>query len=483
MVKRVTNEATVNSAIELALSRLQTAQRNAPNAPCPALSTATVNNLTASATYLSCWPANREASIGTAVGSGSAPFNLDGAQILANGFRDYVIGNSSGTIFDYRLGDTRWRWKLQLNGTLTAPPLVLPNPSSGSLATDVLPMTGGECYPNTNCIEVLSDNNSNNPSRQCTIPGNGPIVSQAASSPTYGGYVYYSDGPSLTVNDVSGGDCDAVTAIPLIQPVIVGPIAIGCTTCSRLSDQVYVVVSDGASSRLVRSSFTGGRLSVVDNVLLPWNNASGIAASGSGLPASLAITFAGGGVAAVQLDSTGAMTLMATSLPAGIAGAPHWCAACGNLFAVGGQDGVFYLFDSSLKLIASKSTSSQKITTSPSIDGAGNWYVGSDDGLVHELQLQNGQLYERETYGQMGRFGSSPQLGSCAQGICIYLGGQDGNVYLVPLNARKAVISACITKSAPTCSGANPRLWATVEVGDRISPGTVHVQGWSYYSG
>ena len=485
MINRVAYQATDNSAIELALSRLQTTQLNAP---CPALPTATVNNLTASATYLSCWPANRETSNGTALGSGSAPFNLDGAQIQANGFHDYVVANSSGYVFDYRFGTTAPRWVLQLNGTLTAPPLVIPNPSSGNQAIDVFPMTGGACSSSTNCVKVMSDSNSNNLSPQCTILGNGPIVSQPASSPTYGGYVYYSDGASLTVNDISGGDCDPVSPIAPYgnQPVVAGPIAIKCTSCSRVSDQVYVVVSDGASSRLVRSSFTGGRLSVVDNVLLPWNNATGIAASGSGVPASLAITFAGGGIALVQLNSSGGMGSPATYMTGGISRAPYWCAPCGNLLGVGGQDGVLYLFDSALNLIASNASQSfgSPINTSPTADGAGNWYAGTDDGKVHELQRVNGPtLSERETYAQMGAFGSSPQLGGCVQGICIYLGAQDGNVYLMPLDARKAVISACITTSPPTCSGVNPRLWASVEVGANSGPQTVHVQGWSYYSG
>ena len=90
---------------------------------------------------------------------------------------------------------------------------------------------------------------------------------------------------------------------------------------------------------------------------------------------------------------------------------------------------------------------------------------------------------EVESYGRMTRFGSSAQLGGCGTGICIYLGAQDGTLYLVPLDARKAVISACITTSPPTCSGVNPRLWASVEVGAGGSPQTVHVEGWSYYSG
>ncbi len=176
------------------------------------------------------------------------------------------------------------------------------------------------------------------------------------------------------------------------------------------------------------------------------------------------------------------MTLGSSSVPAGISGPPYWCAACGNLLGVGAQNGVLYLFSSSLNLTASKATGSP-INTSPRTDAAGNWYVGTDDGMVHELQLQNGSgLVEVESYGQMGQFGSSAQVGSCTAGICVYLGGQDGNVYLVPLDARDAVISACITGAPPTCSGANPRLRASVEVGSSGNPRAVHVEGWSYYS-
>jgi hypothetical protein len=481
MINRVAYQATDNSAIELALSRLQTAQLNAP---CPALPTATVNNLTASATYLSCWPANRETSNGTALVSGSAPFNMDGAQIQANGFHDYVVANSNGYVFDYRFGTTAPRWVLQLNGTLTAPPLVIPNPSSGNQAIDVFPMTGGACSSSTNCIDVRTDNNSNTLSSRCT-PASGPVTSQPGASSTNSGYVYFGEGPKLTLRDFSGGECDQVSSIamPGNRPVVAGPIAIRCTSCGHVSEQIYVVVSDNVSSYLVRFSFGNG-LSLIESLLLPWASIAGMAALGSGLPASLAITFGGGGIALIQLGSNGALTTPLTaSVGVGISGSPSWCSVCGNLFGVGAQNGVLYLFDSSLNLTASKSLGS-RISTSPSIDSAGNWYVGTDDGLVHELQLQNGQgLIPRETYVQMGRFGSSPQLGTCALGICIYLGGQDGNVYLVPLNARKAIISACITTSPPTCSGVNPRLWASVEVGANSGPQTVHVQGWSYYSG
>src|SRR5205807_10609425 len=100
---------------------------------------------------------------------------------------------------------------------------------------------------------------------------------------------------------------------------------------------------------------------------------------------------------------------------------------------VGGQNGVLYIFSSSLGLIGSKATGSA-IKTSPRTDAAGNWYIGADDRILHALQLQNGLgLVEVERYGQLSQFGSSAQVGSCTAGICIYLGARDGNLYEVPL--------------------------------------------------
>jgi len=482
LLNRVANEATDNSAIELYLSQLQSTQLNAP---CPAFATATVNKLSASAQYVSCWPTIREAQKFNRVGTSAASFAVDGAQTQANGFNDYVVGNSSGLIFDYRFGASSPRWTYQLNGTLTAPPLLLGNPSSGTQLLDVFPTTGAACSPNTNCVVVRADDNSSSTSRRCTIAAGTPgVVSQAGASPSVPGYIYYGDGPTLQVSDISGGDCDAISSQPLYanQPIVAGPIALACANCSRTTDEVYAVVSDNVSSRLVRSSFRNG-LKLIDSLSLPWANVAGMAASGTGLPASIAITFGGGGIAVVRLDSNGGMTLAQGSVPTGISGSPTWCAPCGNLFGVGGQNGVLYIFSSSLGLIGSKATGSA-IKTSPRTDAAGNWYIGADDGILHELQLQNGLgLVEVERYGQMSQFGSSAQVGSCTAGICIYLGARDGNLYEVPLDARDAVLSACITAAPPACSGANPRLSASVELGAIGSPQTVHVQGWTYYSG
>lgn len=486
LLNRAQNQATVNSAIELSVSTLQGSQLYSG---CPALvSRVDLNNRTAVPTYASCWPTIRESQNGTRVGNTSAAFNLDGAQLQGNGFSDYLVGNSSGSVFDYRFGSTSPRWSLQLNGTLTAQPLVAAN-SSMNQALDVFPVTGPACPFAASCLLVWSDNNSSGPpSARCVIPTSGPIVSEPGASASNPGYVYYSHGSRLEVSDFSGNGCEtAVSSVSTSANVVAGPVVLRCTSCNRVTDDVYVVVSDNVSSRLVWYTFTANysNLSQAGSLTLPSPNVAGMDASSSTTPASIAITFGGGGIALAHVAANGSMTTPAatTSVAAGILDAPYWCAGCGTVFGVGAQNGVLYLFDAALNLKGSYSTGS-RISTSPAADGGGNWYVGTDDGYVHELQLQNGPgLVQVKRYGSMSQFGSSAQVGPCTTGICIYLGAVDGNVYLVPLDARHAVISACISTSPPVCSGANPRLWAEVEIGAAGNRQAIHVQGWSYYSG
>jgi hypothetical protein len=179
------------------------------------------------------------------------------------------------------------------------------------------------------------------------------------------------------------------------------------------------------------------------------------------------------------------MTLAnSTYVPVGVTDAPYWCTQCGNLIGVGARNGGLYLFDSSLNPFAAYAGAA-RINTTPSADGAGTWYFGADDGYVREVQVQPGPVMTQvNSYGPIGQVGSSVQVGGCSIGICVYLGALNGGLYLVPLDARNAVITACITASASSpCSGATPRLIANVEVGEFGKPNAVHVQGWAYYSG
>lgn len=480
LTNRINREATVNSAIELSLSQMQS---KPISSGCPGPTSATLNGITASATYSSCWPTNREASNFPAAGGLSAPFAKDGTQVQSGAFHDYVVGDSAGNVFDYPFGSSAPRWTAALGGSTAGVPLMIIN---GSQVLDVVPLSGPKCSSSPYCIDVLSDAGSSSPpGNRCVIPAASAVTAEPSASPAHAGFLYYLDGVNLRVSDLSGSDCDSVASTAVSGAVEAGPIAFrSCAGCS--TDSVYAVVTDGAGNHLLSYTSSSSKLTPTSqSLLLPNDNVVGFAASSTFLPATLVITFATGGVELIQLASGGGMSAGPSySVGAKIADAAAWCTPCGNLIGVGAQNGGFYLFDASLTPIASYAAGSA-IDGTPSFDGAGDWYIATRDGFVHEVQVQSGQasLVQRNSYGPMGQPGSALELSSCPAGICMYFGAKDNNIYLVPLDARDAVISACVSTSPPTCSGSNPVLSAHVEVGSAVSAQTVHVKGWSYYSG
>lgn len=480
---RTMNEATVNSSMELALNQLQQTQLFSP---CPAMTPVSINGRMATSTLTNCWPSAREPQqFVTASGSSSA-FNLDGVQAQVGSFRDYVVINSGGKIFDYRFGAASPRWSLPVSGSVSASPLVIPS-STPNHYLDVIPLAGGGwCSPDPNCLAVRDDGNTSSvPGQRCTVPATyGPVLAAPGASSGNPGYIYYADGGQLEASDLSGSDCDpvAATAIPSSRPVVAGPLV---ESCGGRCDALYLVESDSGSSTLYWYTFSGqnGHLSNLNgSVALPWGSVSGMASSSATLPASIAITSAGGGIALVNLASNGGMSLgNQAAIGGGIGDAPFWCTACGNRIVVGGLGGAVNVYDSGLGLLASYATGSS-VSTTPGADGAGNIYAAAADGYLHELQLRGNNLTQVRSYGPMADFGAAPQVGPCPAGICIYMGGTDANVYLVSLDARDAVITTCLSNTPPACSGANPRLWAQVEVGAAGNPQSIHIQGWSYYS-
>lgn len=497
LVVTVANEASMNSALELAISQLQDTQTTPMIRGCPTpLSTANLNGRTVVSSYASCWPTiERSEPQIVPVGFTSAAFTVDGTHAQIGALNDYVVGNSAGTIFDYTFGATAPRWTLPLRGSVTAPPMVMRSPGSSNSYLDVVPLSGLDCSnPNnsyTYCLNVRVDNGSAYPPpRSCLLSTPSLIATQPAASPnaSFPGVIYFADSSLLYAADVAGavGGCDveSVATAPTGLPVAAGPIAFS----SGRSDYLYAVVSDASSSRLIQCSYRSSSLSCGASLALPWGSAAGLSASSGTLPASVAITFKGGGVALVRLAANGAMS-PPTSVSTGsaIAGAPSWCGQCGDVIGVAAKN-VLYLYDGSLSLLGSAAVAGWGSSTSPAADGTGNWYLASSDGYLHELQLRPGGLKEVNAYGPLGRAGSSPQVGGCPinkqNGICVYLGSLNKAAYLVPLDARDAVISACISAAPPSCqAGPNSRLQAALEVGSSTSPRTVHVQSWSYYSG
>jgi hypothetical protein len=256
------------------------------------------------------------------------------------------------------------------------------------------------------------------------------------------------------------------------------------------SDEIYAVTYDGTSSwfRHFRYSVNGGSatLAQAPALQLTASRAVGLAVDRKFLPARVAITFAGGQVTLVQIQSGYGMQWLANGqIPAGIADAPYWCCD-GSPSQIGvAQTNGLYVLDANqdLKVVASYPVGTT-ISGSPAADSSGDWFFGADNGNVYEVPaIQSTPTLVTFGSGQLGQVRSSVQLGACAAGICLYMGSLNGNSYIVPLDARNAVMTACISSAPPSCSGANPRLRAQVEVGTAGNPNTVHVQGWAYYSG
>lgn len=492
LVNRVNTEATVSSAVEMYINQLQNTQLYAP---CPGpISTPVLNGQMAVATIAGCAAVidRRSPQSFTTIAS-SKPFQIDGTHAQLPGLNDYLVGDAGGKIFDYTYGGSTPRWTLPLGGSVTGTPLVMPDASHRGQFLDLIPASGPACSPAPFCVSVQSDDGSSSvPDVQCTMATTAAVASQPASGRNWAGAAYFGDssGSLYAIDPTSGSTCEIEGTKPAGDPIVAGPVVFRCANgCGGQNpDEIYVVTSSGGSSHLVRFTYTNSNLSQVGIPLpLPWARASGIAVESSGLPSKLAISFSGGQVAVIQIATGGGMSIAATGgVPAGIGGAPFWCQCPGTsgLIGVGGDNGTLYVFDTTMTTYATYSGGSA-IRTTPGADGAGNWYFAADDGRLYEVQKTvGGAMTLAVRYGSQGSpIGSSPVVGPCQVGICVYFGSTNSNAYLVSLDARNAVFTACISAAPPTCSGTNPRLWTRAEIGVSGNAQTVHIQGWSYYAG
>jgi hypothetical protein len=496
LVHRVGNEATLNSAMELALDQLQ----NSPlSDACPTLNPVTVNGNTAAVSYASCYPAVDVRSPDFTSIAFSSPFSVDGTHDVINGQDLYLVGDSNGRIYQFRFGNTSPLWSRDLRAQLTGPPLMMADVASNPpRISNLIPVSGGAACQGDPCVELLTQGSSNSPSLTCEMPANAPVTSRPAAGVAFPRVAYFGDrsGTLFAYAATASGDCQLQDsqATSGNAAIVAGPVVFRNGT----RDEVYVVASRGSfsSGQLLHFEFRGGinpTLSVDRSLTLPYPNPVGLAlekinstTEKATVAARLAITFAAGQVAMVRIDGSYDPGLLATTgLGTGVAAAPYWCWCAGrNLIGVGGLNGTLYLLDTNLNRVGSY-VGGTPLRTTPGSDEVGDWFFGGDDGFLHEVQQPAGQptLVQRATYGPFGgRVGSSVQVGECSVGICVYLGALNSHAYIVQLNARDAVLTACLSSSPPTCSSINPRLWTQVEVGSAGNPRTVHVGGWSYYS-
>jgi hypothetical protein len=493
LVNRVKTEATVNSAVELAISQLQ---NTSLNQPCPSLGSYTVNQQTAAVSYQSCALVPDRRSPQFARFAASSQFTVDGTLAQPSGLNDYVVGDAGGTVYDFVYGNSTPRWAIGLGGSVTGPPLVMPDPDNSGQFLDLIPLSGPGCAPSTFCVKVVSDNGVSNQSTRCAMPTASAVVSRPAVSKGFSNIAFFGDTSgniyAFDSSSAADGDCTAFMTASVTNRVVAGPVVFACNGCGRGTDEVFILTSSGGSSSLVRLTYTSsnGLSNPVGTPLnFPWGPPSGIAVESNTLPTRLAISFAAGQVDLVQLSSSGGMSQAASpiTLPTAISRAPYWChcPGLGNAIGIGGGNGTLYVLDTNLNIYSSYA-GGKAIDTTPVADGAGDWYFGANDGRIYEVQKPGGgsAMIAAASFGTAGAaFGSSPVIGACPAGICIYVGSLDASAYLVPLDARNAVLIACISTAPPNCAvGSNPRLWTRVEVGDAASGQTVHVQEWSYYS-
>jgi hypothetical protein len=125
-------------------------------------------------------------------------------------------------------------------------------------------------------------------------------------------------------------------------------------------------------------------------------------------------------------------------------------------------------------------------------DANGDWYFGANDGSVYDVEIPMPNsptpslLSLAATFGPGGAIDSSPIVGACTGGPCLYFGSNPAGAYFVRIGStRVSDLRACVS-SAPCVPGSavKPQLWARVQVGPgAVWGGTgVYVQGWSFYS-
>jgi hypothetical protein len=507
LVNRVANEATVNSAMELALDQLQ----NTPLASgCPSFTNMPpVNGRQATVSYVSCWPSVRESTKFISIAP-SAPFNIDGTHsvIPASGQDLYVVGDSNGNIYSYQFGHSSSIWSVNLHTSITGPPMAMqdaacgrgdgPCPDTGGAGglnadiTYLVPIVGGGssgCSASF-CVELLGQDVPDPPDVICFMAATARVISRPAAGVAYPGVAYFGDsGGTLYAYDATEFSCNN----PFVQPInktnpgsaiVAGPVVVRNGT----RDEIYVVTSKGSTSQLLWYEYQQGPLSLTlkDTVTLPFSNPIGLAVESGAAAPRIVITFQNGGVAMVNTNGGDPTVAASKLLGASIGGAPYWCScpAAGPQIGVAGLNGALYVLNTNMTVVASyQIPSASAIRTAPASDAVGQWYFGADDGYLYEVQQTPGQsmLVQVARYGAVGRVGSSVQVGGCPLGICIYVGSAN-SAYIVSLDARDTKMTACLSSAPPACSGDNPRLWAQVQIGSALSPQTVHVQGWSYYS-
>ena len=494
---RLANQATINSALESSMNQLSTT----PIASgCPGLNPINLNGRWAVPSYTGCWPAVRETPDYFTVAGTSGAFSVDGTHSVVNttggqSYDLYLAGNSAGQLWEFDFA-SQARHTLSLPGAVSGPSVALPDPvcCSNRIAF-LVPLSITSSPPpgcsTGYCVAFTGQDGLGGIEGQCYLGAAARVTARPAGSVSNPNVYFFGDrnGALYAYTASEGGICGLLTP-PTTggKPIVAGPVVFRNPNQSS-TDELFAVAADGSGSSLVHYEFVKGKksttLTQVGIQPLLSDPATGLAVNGSSVPAAAVVATQEGTVALVQIRSDFTMSPpITTYLGSQLNGPPSWC--CGpspSRIGVARNDGLSVL-DTNLNVVTSYSPG-VTVAGGAVADAGGDWFFGATDGNVYEIpQISSASTALKLGSGQLGRLVSTIGVGPCAAGICIFAPSTNQNVYQVQLDARLAAIAACIAPSATSpCSGAKPVLRAQIEVGSSASKNSVHVQGWSYYSG
>jgi hypothetical protein len=535
LVTRVQGEATVSSAVELAINQLQndvTNQLQSPlqNTAVPSNcakddrkppSMPTLNGQFAAVRTQKCTGILPE--VATSLASGA--FTVDGVRDTVAGRNRYLVSDTSGDMYsyDFRTGSPTWAAPIWIGGQPTAPPLTKTGPTGRSV--DILaPVAkpGAGCAGH--CVVMFNEATSGaTPSFRCTMAASATVGARPTAGANFPDLAFFGDsGGNLYVYDTRAANCGStlVSPSPYVGGKVVGaPLVFSGGGGQSGSDEVFVLVTNSSGTSLQHWSYTqpndcdnggggdsqgncegGGNrrprpaLNRVGIISLSGPDAVGYSASGTAPPMDLVVTTSSGRLDLAQITRSYGMSPGATvTLPDGAAAAraPYWCQCPGrDLIGVGGANGELFVFTTGLSLAYEYDGRLDGITainTTPMADANGEWYFGASDGAVYDVEIpvSGTQLVKAARFGPGGSIASSPIVGACPSGPCMFFGSSTAGSYFARIGfTRVADLRACLSSADGSTCVANPQLWARVQVGPASIWGAngVYVQGWSFYS-
>jgi hypothetical protein len=532
LVARVQHEATMTSAAELGIHQLQT---SLPTPVC-ARDVRGPWSLTLNGTPASVIPTCQAIVPDLVKPLVNGGFTVDGVHDTSAG-RDRYLVSAGGVLRAYGFGQTNPSWSVLIGGVQTG--TLLPKVDSRGSGQLLIPaaIPGSGC--GGQCVALFNDG-SDPPQFRCSMPSNAAVTTTPAAelkgsgSSNFPDYAFFNDsapaGRLYVDNASAAGSCNqlasiAVGGLAVGAPLVFPGVVSGGRGDQTVSDEIYVLVTSGASTSLKHFRYSettecngdcdSGNGQGTTITLGLWNttplggafggNAIGYASSSTsavpGTTVSLAIAGASGMLAIAQIAITRGPSYAASvgvvgALAGGIARAPYWCRCPGqDLIGVASTNGSLYVLSNKLVMLwlyDGKADSSPAINSIPMADANGDWYFGAEDGYVYDVEIPTAgaKMFKAARFGPGGAIRSSPIVGApadgCLTGPCLYFASTSAGSYFVRLGGTRIFdLQACISTASgsTTCVG-NPHLWARVEVGPPsvIGGSGVYVKGWSYYS-